>query len=44
MICGFNYSEHCGELGDGYIEARHLTPFADLSDRPTTLDPYKTSQ
>ncbi len=40
-VCGFNYGERYGELGDGYIEAHHLTPFAELSDRPTQLDPAR---
>ena len=30
-----------GELGEGYIEAHHLTPFAGLDGRPTRLDPRR---
>jgi 5-methylcytosine-specific restriction protein A len=28
-----------GPVGDGYVEAHHLTPFADLEGRPTDLNP-----
>jgi 5-methylcytosine-specific restriction enzyme A len=28
-----------GEIGAGYIEAHHLTPFSELKGRPTQLDP-----
>ena len=38
-VCGFNYGTRYGSLGEGYIEAHHLTPFADLVGRPTKLDP-----
>lgn len=38
-VCSFNYKERYGELGEGYIEAHHITPFAELADRPTQLDP-----
>jgi predicted HNH restriction endonuclease len=38
-VCGFNYRERYGELGEGYIEAHHITPFAELADRPAQLDP-----
>jgi 5-methylcytosine-specific restriction protein A len=41
MVCGFNYGDSYGELGQGYIEAHHLTPFAELTERPTTLDPRR---
>jgi 5-methylcytosine-specific restriction enzyme A len=41
VVCGFNYAERYGALGDGYIEAHHLTPFADLPERPTRLDPER---
>jgi 5-methylcytosine-specific restriction protein A len=40
-VCGFNYGDRYGDLGEGYIEAHHLTPFADLEGRPTKLDPRK---
>jgi 5-methylcytosine-specific restriction protein A len=40
-VCGFNYRERYGALGEGYAEAHHLTPFADLQGRPTTLDPAR---
>jgi 5-methylcytosine-specific restriction enzyme A len=28
-----------GEVAEGYIEAHHLTPFAQLAGRPTALEP-----
>jgi 5-methylcytosine-specific restriction protein A len=39
MVCGFNFVDRYGELGDGFIEAHHLTPFSELDGRPTQLDP-----
>lgn len=39
VVCGFNFQETYGEIGVGYIEAHHLTPFSDLKGRPTMLDP-----
>jgi 5-methylcytosine-specific restriction protein A len=39
MVCGFNFEVKYGELGAGFIEAHHLTPFAELQGRPTRLDP-----
>jgi 5-methylcytosine-specific restriction protein A len=39
MVCGFNFTERYGEIGDGFIEAHHLTPFANLEGRPTELNP-----
>jgi 5-methylcytosine-specific restriction protein A len=39
MVCGFNFQETYGEIGAGYIEAHHLTPFSELKGRPTQLDP-----
>jgi 5-methylcytosine-specific restriction protein A len=41
QVCGFDFEARYGELGQRYIEAHHLTPFADLGDRPTTLDPSR---
>jgi 5-methylcytosine-specific restriction protein A len=38
-VCGFSYGECYGALGEGYIEEHHLAPLAELSERPTTLDP-----
>lgn len=40
-VCGFNFEERYGEIGVGYIEAHHLTPFASLQGRPTELDPVQ---
>ena len=37
--CGKELADVYGDLADGYIEAHHLTPFADLDGRPTELDP-----
>jgi 5-methylcytosine-specific restriction protein A len=38
--CGFDYREGYGELGDGFIEAHHNTPLAELPrDRAVPLDP-----
>lgn len=41
QICDFNFADTYGDRGDGFIEAHHRTPFADLAARPTTtiLDP-----
>jgi 5-methylcytosine-specific restriction protein A len=39
MVCGFNFRETYGEIGEGFIEAHHLTPFSELQGRPTRLDP-----
>ena len=39
MVCGFNFEARYGELGAGYIEAHHLTPFSELQGRPTQLNP-----
>ena len=38
-VCAFN--RDLRRLGEGYIEAHHLTPFAELEGRPTKLDPRK---
>lgn len=37
--CGKLLGDRYGDLGESYIEAHHLTPFADLEGRPTKLDP-----
>lgn len=39
MVCGFNFEDTYCEIGLGYIEAHHLTPFSELKGRPTQLDP-----
>lgn len=39
MVCGFNFVDRYGAIGDGFIEAHHLTPFSELDGRPTQLDP-----
>ena len=40
-VCGFNFEATYGEHGAGYIEAHHLVPLAELTQRPgpVTLDP-----
>ena len=39
-VCGFNFEEKFGELGKGFIEAHHLTPFSELpEDKVVHLDP-----
>ena len=40
MACGFNYKEKYGEIGEDYIEAHHLIPFAEL-DINANLSPKK---
>ncbi|PIB24046.1 hypothetical protein BFP76_02015 [Amylibacter kogurei] len=37
MVCEFDFEETYGELGREYIEAHHLTPFADLE-----IDAFRT--
>jgi 5-methylcytosine-specific restriction protein A len=39
MVCGFNFEDRYGELGAGYIEAHHLTPFSELHGQPKKLNP-----
>jgi 5-methylcytosine-specific restriction enzyme A len=40
-VCGFDFAKRYGPHGDGYIEAHHLTPLAELTRRPgkIVLDP-----
>jgi 5-methylcytosine-specific restriction enzyme A len=40
-VCKFDFEQRYGELGDQYIEAHHLVPFAQLAASPTStiLDP-----
>lgn len=34
-VCGFNFADYYGEIGDGYIEVHHLSPLADSQgERP----------
>jgi 5-methylcytosine-specific restriction protein A len=37
--CGKRLSDRYAEAGEGYIEAHHLTRFAELDGRPTELNP-----
>ena len=37
--CRKDLSAIYGQMANGYIEAHHLTPFAQLDERPTALDP-----
>lgn len=41
LICGFNFGAFYGQRGEGYIEAHHVVPFAELAKElePVTLDP-----
>jgi 5-methylcytosine-specific restriction protein A len=40
-VCLFDFARRYGPLGEGYIEAHHLTPLAELARRPSQviLDP-----
>ncbi len=38
MICGFNYGDTYGELGEGYIEVHHIVPLSSR-DEEVTVDP-----
>jgi 5-methylcytosine-specific restriction protein A len=39
QVCGFEFEPKYGEVGRHFIEAHHLTPFSELDERPTALDP-----
>lgn len=39
QVCGFDFASVYGDLGEGYIEAHHLIPVAELSRRPRELLP-----
>jgi 5-methylcytosine-specific restriction protein A len=39
QVCEIDLGTVYGPIGHGYIEAHHLTPFAELDGRPTHLDP-----
>jgi 5-methylcytosine-specific restriction protein A len=41
QVCDRRMADTYGEIGDGYIEAHHLKPFAGLDGRPTNLDPVR---
>ena len=32
QVCGFNFQEHYGELGEGYIEVHHIQPLSTLDE------------
>ena len=36
QICGFDFKEKYGELGDDYIEAHHIKPLSELTEEETT--------
>jgi 5-methylcytosine-specific restriction protein A len=38
-VCGFNFQQRYGDLGEGFIEAHHLVPLSSLQGRPTQLSP-----
>lgn len=35
-VCGFNFSEKYGEIGDDYIEAHHIIPVSELKENDKT--------
>jgi 5-methylcytosine-specific restriction protein A len=39
QVCDVQLTDVYGPVAEGYIEAHHLTPFAELDGRPTDLDP-----
>lgn len=40
-VCGFNFTEMYGEIGEGFIEAHHLKPLHTLTSEKVALDPEK---
>ncbi len=40
-LCGFNFEQIYGEIGQEYIEAHHLTPISKLKGEKLLLDPVK---
>ncbi|WP_285406582.1 DUF3578 domain-containing protein [Luteibacter sp. ME-Dv--P-043b] len=40
-VCGMNFTQRYGSIGDGYIEAHHLRPVSTLEKMRTELDPVK---
>ena len=36
QVCGFDFEEHYGELGRGFIEAHHTAPLAELNESSRT--------
>jgi 5-methylcytosine-specific restriction protein A len=40
-LCGFNFEQIYGEIGQEYIEAHHLTPISKLKGEKLLLDPAK---
>lgn len=41
QVCKTSFEEVYGLIGQGYIEAHHLTPLADLKEQKILLDPKK---
>lgn len=39
-VCGFNFSQHFGELGEGFIEVHHLRPLGEIAQQHE-LDPIR---
>lgn len=37
-VCGFDYEERYGSLGDDFIECHHATALEDGEERQTALD------
>jgi 5-methylcytosine-specific restriction enzyme A len=40
-VCGFSFPSVYGAIGEGFIEAHHLTPLAELKGKVVVLDPNK---
>jgi len=35
-VCGFDFDDKYGELGEGFIEAHHIKPVSEMKDREKT--------
>lgn len=35
-VCGFNFHERYGEIGEDFIEAHHIKPVSEMADNETT--------
>ncbi len=40
-VCGFDFFEHYGKLGEGFIEVHHRRPLYLKGDKPQKIDPIK---
>lgn len=41
QVCGTNFKERYGSIGEGFIEAHHLKPLASLKGKKVAMDPAK---